>query len=62
MRREYDWVDKTSFILFSYAHIIDWELAYSERYLIQNKTRYIFKINNENLSKHPSNFVFDFIH
>ena len=44
MREKYDWVDRTLFILFSYAHITDWELADSERSLIQSKTRYIFKL------------------
>ena len=49
MREEHDWVDKTLFILFSYAHITDWELADSERFLIQSKTRHIFKIINGDL-------------
>ena len=57
MRGEYDWVDKTLFILFSYAHITDWELADSERSLIQSKTRYIFKIINGDLSKYPANII-----
>ena len=37
MREKYDWVDRTLFILFSYAHITDWELADSERSLIQRR-------------------------
>lgn len=57
MRGEYDWVDKTLFILFSYAHITDWELADSERSLIQSKTRYLFKIINGDLSKHPPDII-----
>ena len=57
MREEYDWVDRTLFILFSYAHITDWELADSERSLIQSKTRYIYKIINRDLSKYPSDII-----
>ena len=57
MREGYDWVDKTLFILFSYAHITDWELADSERSLIQSKTRYIFKIINGDLSKYPPDII-----
>tara|TARA_B100000282_G_scaffold284408_1_gene248928 strand:+ start:329 stop:748 length:420 start_codon:yes stop_codon:yes gene_type:complete len=57
MRKNYDWVDKTLFILFSYAHITDWELADSERSLIQSKTRYIFKIINGDLSKYPPDVI-----
>ena len=57
MREEYDWVDRTLFILFSYAHITDWELADSERSLIQSKTRYIHKIINRDLSKYPSDII-----
>tara|TARA_B100001250_G_scaffold378291_1_gene368015 strand:- start:4759 stop:5178 length:420 start_codon:yes stop_codon:yes gene_type:complete len=57
MRKNYDWVDRTLFILFSYAHITDWELADSERSLIQSKTRYIFKIINGDLSKFPPDII-----
>ena len=57
MVEKYDWVDKTLFILYSYAHITDWELADSERSLIQSKTRYIFKIINGDLSKHPPDII-----
>ena len=57
MREEYDWVDRTLFILFSYAHITDWELADSERSLILSKTRYIYKIINGELSKDPSDII-----
>ena len=57
MREKYDWVDRTLFILFSYAHITDWELADSERSLIQSKTRYIFKIINGDLSNYPSDII-----
>ena len=57
MREKYDWVDRTLFILFSYAHITDWELADSERSLIQSKTRYIFKIINGDLSKYPYDII-----
>ena len=57
MREKYDWVDRTLFILFSYAHITDWELADSERSLIQSKTRYIFNVINGDLSKYPSDII-----
>ena len=57
MREKYDWVDRTLFILFSYAHITDWELADSERSLIQSKTRYIFKLINGDLSNFPSDVI-----
>ena len=57
MREKYDWVDRTLFILFSYAHITDWELAESERSLIQSKTRYIFNVINGDLSKYPSDII-----
>ena len=57
MREKYDWVDRTLFILFSYAHITDWELADSERSLIQSKTRYIFKLINGDLSNYPSDVI-----
>ena len=43
MREKYDWVDRTLFILFSYAHITDWELADSERSLIQSKIDFVLK-------------------
>ena len=54
---KHDWVEKTLFILFSYAHITDWELADSERSLIQSKTRYIFKHINGDLKKYPSDII-----
>ena len=57
MREKYDWVDRTLFILFSYAHITDWELADSERSLIQSKTRYIFKLINGDLSNFPLDVI-----
>ena len=57
MREKYDWVDRTLFILFSYAHITDWELADSERSLIQSKTRYISKLINGDLSNYPSGVI-----
>jgi len=57
VREKYDWVDRTLFILFSYAHITDWELADSERSLIQSKTRYIFKLINGDLSNYPSDVI-----
>ena len=57
MREKYDWVDRTLFILFSYAHITDWELADSERSLIQSKTRYIFKLINGDLFNFPSDVI-----
>ena len=57
MREKYDWVDRTLFILFSYAHITDWELADSERSLIQSKTRYVFKLINGDLSNYPSDVI-----
>ena len=43
MRKEYDWVDRTIFLMFAYAHITDWELADSERSLIQSKIDYVLK-------------------
>ena len=43
MIREYDWVDRTIFLMFAYAHITDWELADSERSLIQSKIDYVLK-------------------
>ena len=43
MVEKYDWVDKTLFILYSYAHITDWELADSERSLIQSKIDFVLK-------------------
>ena len=57
MRENYDWVDRTLFILFSYAHITDWELADSERSLIQSKTKYLYKIINGDLSKCSSDII-----
>ena len=43
MRRNYDWVDRTIFLMFAYAHITDWELADSERSLIQSKIDFVLK-------------------
>ena len=43
MRKEYDWVDRTIFLMFAYAHITDWELADSERSLIQSKIDFVLK-------------------
>ena len=43
MRKEYDWVDRTIFLMFAYAHITDWELADTERSLIQSKIDYVLK-------------------
>ena len=43
MRKGYDWVDRTIFLMFAYAHITDWELADSERSLIQSKIDYVLK-------------------
>ena len=57
MREKYDWVDRTLFILFSYAHITDWELSDSERSLIQSKTRYIFKVINGDLSEYAPDII-----
>tara|TARA_Y100000996_G_scaffold380604_1_gene334618 strand:- start:690 stop:1109 length:420 start_codon:yes stop_codon:yes gene_type:complete len=57
MKKKYDWVERTLFILFSYAHITDWEVSDSERSIIQSKTRFIFKIINGD----PSNYESDII-
>ena len=43
MKKRYDWVERTLFILFSYAHITDWEVSSSERTLIQSKTEDILR-------------------
>ena len=43
MRENYDWVDRTIFLMFAYAHITDWELADSERSLIQSKIDFVLK-------------------
>jgi len=43
MRKNYDWVDRTIFLMFAYAHITDWELADSERSLIQSKIDFVLK-------------------
>ena len=43
MRKNYDWVDRTIFLMFAYAHITDWELADSERSLIQSKIVFVLK-------------------
>ena len=57
MKKRYDWVERTLFILFSYAHITDWEVSSSERTLIQSKTEDIFKIIVGDLSKHPPDIL-----
>ena len=51
VRQEYDWVDRTLFLLFAYAHITDWELADSERSVIQSKTI------NSNSPQHSSDEI-----
>ena len=54
MRKEYDWVDRTIFLMFAYAHITDWELADSERSLIQSKIYYVLKkINGDSYQYKP---------
>ena len=54
MRKEYDWVDRTIFLMFAYAHITDWELADSERSLIQSKIDYVLKkINGDSYQYKP---------
>ena len=57
MKKRYDWVERTLFILFSYAHITDWEVSSSERTIIQRKTEDIFKIIVGDLSKHPPDIL-----
>jgi len=57
MKKKYDWVERTLFILFSYAHITDWEVSDSERSIIQSKTRFIFKIINGDLSNYESDII-----
>ena len=54
MRQEYDWVDRTIFLMFAYAYITDWELADSERSLIQSKIDYVLKqINGDSYRYKP---------
>ena len=54
MRKNYDWVDRTIFLMFAYAHITDWELADSERSLIQSKIDYVLKkINGDSYQYKP---------
>ena len=54
MRKEYDWIDRTIFLMFAYAHITDWELAASERSLIQSKIDYVLKkINGDSYQYKP---------
>ena len=55
--QEYDWVDRTLFLLFAYAHITDWELADSERSVIQSKTNYILKKINGSSPQHSSDEI-----
>ena len=57
MKRKYDWVERILFILFSYAHITDWEVSDSERSIIESKTRFIFKIIYGDPSNYESNIV-----
>ena len=57
VRQEYDWVDRTLFLLFAYAHITDWELADSERSVIQSKTNYILKKINGDSPQHSSDEI-----
>ena len=57
MKKKYDWVERTLFIMFSYAHITDWEVSSSERTIIQSKTEDIFKIIVGDLSKHPHDIL-----
>ena len=57
VRQEYDWVDRTLFLMFAYAHITDWELADSERSLIQSKTNYILKKINDGSLQHSSDEI-----
>ena len=42
-QKAYDWVDRTLFLMFAYAHFTDWDLADSERALIKSKTQYFLK-------------------
>ena len=54
MREKYDWVDRTIFLMFAYAHITDWELADTERSLIQSKIDYVLKkINGDSYQYKP---------
>ena len=54
MRKKYDWVDRTIFLMFAYAHITDWELADTERSLIQSKIDYVLKkINGDSYQYRP---------
>ena len=54
MRKKYDWVDRTIFLMFAYAHITDWELADTERSLIQSKIDYVLKkINGDSYQYKP---------
>ena len=57
VRQEYDWVDRTLFLMFAYAHITDWELADSERSVIQSKTNYILKKINGSSLQHSSDEI-----
>ena len=60
MRKEYDWVDRTIFLMFAYAHITDWELADTERSLIQSKIDYrpnileTIEVNDQNIIENKS--------
>ena len=54
MRKKYDWVDRTIFLMFAYAHITDWELADTERSLIQSKIDFVLKkINGDSYQYKP---------
>jgi len=57
VRQEYDWVDRTLFLMFAYAHITDWELADSERSVIQSRASYIMKKSNGSSSQHNSDQI-----
>ena len=57
MKKRYDWVERTLFILFSYAHITDWEVSSSERTIIQSKTEEIFKTIIGDLSKYSPDII-----
>ena len=43
LEKKYDWVDRTLFLMFDYAHITDWDLGESDREVIKSKTDFILK-------------------
>ena len=54
MRKNYDWVDRTIFLMFAYAHITDWERADSARSLIQSKIEFgLKKIQGDSYQYEP---------